>query len=94
MPLAPTADTRWQTRDFDKLVHETWDTETFVSNPNSGNTHVLNEAAFALLKSLASTPSRDVDLAQDFDAVSAELRAALLQQLQQLELVGLICRTR
>ena len=82
------------TRNFAQLLFQTWETETFVFNPASGNTHVLNEAAFALLQSLASTPSTNDDLAQDFDADSAELRGALLQQLQQLELVGLICRTR
>ena len=92
MPLAPTADAPWQTRNFGQLLYETWDTEAFVFNPASGHTHVLNEQAFALLQSLASNPSTDDDLAQAFGADTQELRSALLQQLQQLELVGLICR--
>ena len=94
MPLAPKAETRWQTRHFDQLIHQTWETETFVFNPASGNTHVLNEAAFMMLQQLASTPSTDDQLAQDFNADSPALRDALLQQLQQLEMAGLICRTR
>ena len=83
---------RWQTQELDLLLHETWDKETFVFNPSSGHTHVLNEAAFTLLRSLAEHPSTGKELIQSFGADTQELRDALWQQLQQLELVGLICR--
>lgn len=84
----------WATTDFDRLLHETWDGETFVFNPGSGHTHVLNDAAFALLERLATQPSTTANLAREFDAGTQARLPALRQQLRQLETVGLICRTR
>ncbi len=89
--LANAAHIRWQTQNLGLLLHQTWDTDTFVFNPSSGHTHVLNEAAFTLLSRLADHPSTGEDLVQSFGADTQELRDALWQQLQQLELVGLIC---
>lgn len=92
MGLSDAPDSQWQARNFDQLLYETWDTETFVFNPASGHTHVLNEEAFALLQDLAIHPSSDRQLAKLFDADINERREGLRQQLRQLELVGLIWR--
>jgi PqqD family protein of HPr-rel-A system len=92
MGLADAPESHWQARNFDRLLHETWDTETFVFNPASGHTHVLNEAAFALLQDLAVHPSSNRQLARSFGADTKERREGLREQLRQLELVGLICR--
>jgi PqqD family protein of HPr-rel-A system len=84
----------WKARNFDQLLHQTWDSETFVFHPGSGHTHVLNDAAFALLDRLAVHPAATSDLAEGFTTDTPERRTALRKQLQQLEVVGLICRTR
>ena len=94
MPTLTSLDDNWAAKNYPELLQETWDEETFIFNPASGHTHVLNEVATALLQNLAQTPSSSKTLIHDFlpDASAAEQKI-LIQQLEQLELLGLICRT-
>jgi PqqD family protein of HPr-rel-A system len=81
----------WQARNFDKLELRTWEDETFVFNPASGDTHLLNEVALAILQSLSQQPTTLDTLATQFlEQETPESRQVLIDQLQQLELVGLI----
>lgn len=84
----------WRACNFDALLHETWEGETFVFNPASNETHLLNQAAFALLAYLSDTPSGTSELLERFAAnTSPEIVEALRLHLQQLETIGLICRS-
>ena len=75
---------------------ETWDENVLLFNPASGETHLLNPAALALLEQLSHTPASDSELERSLLPENADdtLKHALNQQLQQLEMIGLICRTR
>ena len=69
----------------------TWDEETFVFNPASGDTHLLNEVALAILQSLSLRPATFEALVEEFlEQDTVESRQILIEQLQQLELTGLI----
>ena len=83
----------WSAKNYSDLVLETWDSETFVFNPASGHTHILNEVATALLRNLAQSTATSKKLLNDFlpDASNTD-QELLIQQLEQLELLGLICR--
>jgi len=90
------APARWVAPNFKDLLHETWEAETFLFNPLSGHTHVLNQEAMALLETLSQEPSSTRALIERFAAGNEHPQApqALVQQLMQLELLGLICRVQ
>lgn len=74
----------------------TWDDETFVFNPASGHTHLLNAAAVHMLERLHEQALSSRDLCAEFDIEDIpgeQLLAHVEQQLQQLELLGLIRRS-
>lgn len=93
MPLQAGEDT-WTALGFSELLTETWEEETFLFNPASGETHLLNQVALSLLEQLARKPASTREVHDLFlpDDAEPELVAALDQQLQQLELIGLTCR--
>ncbi len=86
---------RWYSPSLGSLLWETWEDEHFIFNPHSGETHVLNALAGAILRALAERPLRVSDLAERFGerlaqgsaAEKAQLVAALLGQLDQLGLI-------
>jgi len=85
----------WQATNYTELMQETWDEETFIFNPASGHTHVLNAAAAEILAILATTPTSTDQLFASLsdeiiDLDQAQLSEALNQQLSQLHTMGLI----
>lgn len=82
----------WQSLGFERLLVRTWDEESFVFNPASGETHLLNESALALLELLHQQPCTLDELLNELGEVSHEQAPALRQHLQQLELIGLLRR--
>ena len=88
-------ETRWSCPLFGSLLWETWESEHFVLNPRSGETHVLNALAGAILSTLAETPCSLYELVESFHA---ELQGAgdsppervLDELLSQLDQLGLI----
>lgn len=95
MRSAAAADCCWISSNFDQLILETWDDETFAFNPASGHTHLLNSAALTLLQELATQAQTNAMLVERFlsDQPEAQRQAMsqqLIQQLIQLEMIGLI----
>ena len=85
-------DGRWQTCHYESLLQQTWDEETFVFNPASGHTHLLNPVAMTLLEYLATTPSDLAGLAAWLGVENnPQAQHALVEQFEQLILTGLIC---
>jgi len=88
-------ETLWSCPNFGSLLWETWENEHFVLNPLSGETHVLNGLAGAILSTLAETPSSLAGLVERF---GAELQGSgdlsperiLDELLSQLDQLGLI----
>lgn len=83
---------RWRTCNYPELLQETWNGETFLFNPASGDTHLLNAAAIHLLEFLhqesASFDQMTDTLFPDADEATLD---ALATQFHQLMLIGLIC---
>jgi len=85
----------WETRNQQEWLREDWEEETFLFNPLSGHTHILNLAASELLNILATTPT-DIDRLTSslFDKDSGldpgQFKALLARQLKQLYEMGLI----
>jgi PqqD family protein of HPr-rel-A system len=98
----PDVSTRWSCPFFDSLLRETWETEYFVLNPCSGETHVLSQLAGEILSALGETPSTLRDLVGSFgpalEAASntppERILASLLAQLDQLGLIEPIAAQR
>lgn len=84
---------RWGTCNFDQLLRETWDEETFLFNPASGETHLLNAAAMHLLELLEEEEASFEQLVgRLFPDTDKPTLDALARQFEQLVLTGLICR--
>lgn len=82
----------WRTLGFDDLLMRTWDDETFVFNPASGHTHLLNGVAVELLRLLHEQPRSSEQLAAELGDPALQQLPELQQQLHQLALIGLLCR--
>lgn len=83
----------WRALNFEQLLHEAWDGEHLLFNPASGHTHVLNDLAYGLLSELHAAPADTATLAQRHLENPSDL-APLSLHLQQLEMIGLVCRER
>ncbi len=85
----------WQTHGRHGWLCEDWEEETFLFNPLSGHTHILNGAAVALLEILVRAPA-DIDsltnklLDHETGLDSEQFKALLARQLEQLFQMGLI----
>jgi len=90
---SPLIEGRWRARHYEQLLQQTWDDESFVFNPASGDTHVLNPVAMQLLEWLDATPADLDGMAEWLDIGNDPVaRQVLVQQVEQLVLTGLLCR--
>ncbi|MGD2081621.1 MAG: HPr-rel-A system PqqD family peptide chaperone [Chromatiales bacterium] len=80
--------------DLRDLLWETWDDEHFVFNPRSGETHVLNELAGAMLRALAERPRTAAELTAEFreglSGTDQDVEHAVTALLAQLDQLGLV----
>lgn len=84
---------RWRACNYPELLQETWEGETFLFNPASGDTHLLNAAAMQLLDFLHAESASFSELADTlFADADKSARDALATQFEQLVLIGLICK--
>jgi PqqD family protein of HPr-rel-A system len=83
MTLSPT----WRLTRGQRLLHQCWDGECVLYNDLSGDTHLLDEFALALLEQLQAAPQSTAQLAASFhvdpdpepaDGVLPEDSAAML----------------
>lgn len=88
---AISASARWEALNFADLLYECWEEEYILFNPASGDTHVLNEVAFELLRDLAQTPADTDTLVRKY-LDTPDLAHLLIAHLKQLETIGLVCR--
>jgi len=81
--------TRWQALDSTTLVCRSWerDDERAVFNEASGDLHLLNGAAVAVLTALQATPLSLEELAAQFPDVETSALEALVESLDLLGLV-------
>jgi PqqD family protein of HPr-rel-A system len=74
----------WRLAPGQRLLHRCWDGECVLYNDLSGDTHLLDEAALALLQHLQAAPQAAAQLVAAFDvepATAAEAGNASLPEL-------------
>ena len=86
LPLPP----RWHVADPSALLFKHWpgEDEHVVFNVLSGDLHLLNPAATAVLERLAEAPASVDDLLASLDTVDRSALEAVLESLDRLGLIG------
>lgn len=88
-------DVLWRLADGQALVHRTWDGETLLFNDLSGDTHLLDAGALAVLLALQAGTRTETALCAaaglDADAAGRAQLAALLADLEVLSLIQTVC---
>ncbi len=85
----------WRCEVFNDLIVRHWESEVFLFNPHTGDTHILNDIAWQLLCACADE-SRSESALQDLLAVhigaenGGELSEAVNDHMDQLMQLGLI----
>jgi PqqD family protein of HPr-rel-A system len=77
---------QWRLAPGQRLAHHGWDGEHVLYNDLSGDTHLLDQAALALLLCLRSGPLSEAALAGEL-AAGDEALGELLGQLESLDLI-------
>jgi PqqD family protein of HPr-rel-A system len=85
----------WHCEVFNDLIVRHWESEVFLFNPHTGDTHILNDFAWRLLTACASARQTEaalldmltVDLGGGDREQLAEMLNNHIQQLMQLGLV-------
>lgn len=77
----------WRIAPGQQLALRGWDGEYVLYNDLSGDTHLLGEAAVALLRRLQQAPAPAAALCDACEDAGADEVLALLAQLQSLHLV-------
>jgi PqqD family protein of HPr-rel-A system len=85
----------WHCEVFDDLMVRHWESEVFLFNPHTGDTHILNDIAWRLLTACASRRQSEtallealaVDLGGGDQEELSELLNDHIEQLLQLGLV-------
>jgi PqqD family protein of HPr-rel-A system len=87
---------RWSSKREPALRWRTWGAHSVVFNPASGDTHLLNASAAAVLRILESRPSSVEELCEELssrsvaprgDSLTGEIEA-LLEELDELGLAA------
>jgi PqqD family protein of HPr-rel-A system len=88
-------DVLWRLADGQALVHRTWDGETLLFNDLSGDTHLLDASALAVLLALREGMQAEsalcVAAGLDADAAGRAQLGALLADLEVLSLIQAVC---
>ena len=84
-------DLLWDLADGQALMHRTWDGETLLFNDLSGDTHLLDAHALAVLLALQGGTQTETTLCMAAGlSADAEGRAELAELLADLEILSLI----
>lgn len=88
-------DVLWRLADGQALVHRTWDGETLLFNDISGDTHLLDARALAVLLALQAGTQTEIALCAaaglDADATGRAQLAGMLADLEVLSLIQSVC---
>lgn len=90
-----TRDAVWQAPRLEALETVEWNDETFVFDPDSGETHLLNPSGAIMLRRLGDHPSTLEDLVRwlhdpDAGIDETQLTQAVQAQLRQMHMMGLV----
>ena len=82
--------TRWRVAESSSLLIQHWqgEDEFVVFNPRSGDLHLLNPAAAAVLERLVDAPASVDDLRASLNDVDPSTFEAVLETLDKLGLIG------
>lgn len=84
--------TRWYCTIFADLVWRTWEQEVFLYNPHTGETHILNDLSWQVLRYCSSEPCTEMELLRRLGGAGeqGDLPPALNHLLNHLYRLGLV----